>query len=60
MPGDAIAPNAGRGLHCAYTGVGGEGYEHKTVNNKVHFVDPTTKATTNHIERMWKEAKQKK
>lgn len=34
-------------------------YEHKTIHHKLNFVDPTTKARTNHVERMWKEAKQR-
>ena len=29
------------------------GYQHFTVNHKYHFVDPTTKVHTQHIERLW-------
>ena len=34
-------------------------FTHRTVNHYENFVDPTTGATTNHVERMWKEVKQK-
>lgn len=34
-------------------------YTHHVVNHQVNFVDPLTGATTNHIERWWKECKQK-
>ena len=34
-------------------------YVHHTVNHTQNFVDPNTGATTNHVERWWKEAKQK-
>ena len=55
LPGTTVVSDCWR----AYSGIGGEGYEHKTVNHKLHFIDPTTKATTNHVERMWKEVKQR-
>lgn len=34
-------------------------YIHQTVNHQLHFVDPITGCTTNHIEAMWKNAKRK-
>lgn len=34
-------------------------YTHQTVNHTVNFVDPVTQACTNHVENMWKKAKQK-
>jgi hypothetical protein len=34
-------------------------YIHETVNHTENFVDPITGATTNHIERMWCEAKRR-
>ena len=34
-------------------------FTHRTVNHSQNVVDPTTGATTNHVERMWKEVKQK-
>ena len=55
LPGTTVVSDCWR----AYTGLGGEGYKHKTVNHKVHFIDPMSKATMNHVERMWKEAKQR-
>ncbi|KAK3882920.1 hypothetical protein Pcinc_012737 [Petrolisthes cinctipes] len=36
-----------------------EGYQHLTVNHSVNFVDPTTLAHTNTVERLWREVKLK-
>ncbi|KCZ81757.1 hypothetical protein H312_00797 [Anncaliia algerae PRA339] len=33
------------------------GYEHYTVNHSRNFVDPHTRATTNHVESMWQKVK---
>ena len=46
-------------LWLAYGGIRvlPEGYNHLQVNHSVHFVDPDTKACTNHVENMWKNAK---
>jgi transposase-like protein len=37
-----------------------EGYEHKTVNHSLHFVDPVTHTHTQNIENMWMCIKRKK
>ena len=55
LPGTTIVFDCWR----AYAGLKREGYEHKIVNHKVNSVDPTSKGTANHAERMWKEAKQR-
>lgn len=55
QPGSTVVSDCWK----AYNKVGGEGYRHLKVNHQVHFVDPQMKATTNHVERMWKEAKQR-
>nr|KAI8752445.1 transposase [Biomphalaria glabrata] len=34
-------------------------YQHNVVNHRMHFVDPATDPTTNHVEKMWKSMKQK-
>ena len=46
-------------LWAAYNAVGNVGYQHLTVNHSIHFVDPQTLATTNHVDSMWSCAKQR-
>ena len=41
----------------AYNCLDNEGYSHLTVNHSVNFVDPDTRAHTNNIERVWRDAK---
>ena len=41
----------------AYNCLSKEGYQHLTVNHSINFVDPTTAAHTNTVERRWREAK---
>lgn len=43
----------------AYDRLGNAGYNHLRVNHRYNFVNPITGATTNHVERMWKEAKRR-
>ena len=44
-------------LWGAYRTVNNLGYQHLTVNYRLHFIDPVTHATTNHVESMWCRAK---
>ncbi|KAJ1526458.1 hypothetical protein ONE63_009591 [Megalurothrips usitatus] len=41
----------------AYNSLNAEGYTHLTVNHSKNFVDPTTSANTQTIERMWRDAR---
>jgi hypothetical protein len=57
IPGTEIHSDGWR----AYSGIAGiqvdPPYTHRVVNHNENFVDPETRATTNHVERMWCEAK---
>jgi transposase-like protein len=44
---------------AAYNGIAAMGFNHQTVNHSINFVDPTTGAHTQHIERAWKAAKER-
>jgi transposase-like protein len=53
LPGTTVMSD----LWAAYNTVANLGYTHFTVNHQVHFVDPVSWATTNHIESLWQKAK---
>ena len=55
LPGTTVISDMWRAYDC----LGERGYQHLRVNHSINFVDPHTGATTNHVERMWKEAKQR-
>lgn len=44
---------------AAYNGITTAGYQHQTVNHSYNFVDPTTGAHTQNVERMWRTAKER-
>ena len=44
-------------LWGTYRTVNNLGYQHLTVNQRLHFIDPVTHATTNCVELMWYRAK---
>lgn len=54
-PGTTIISDCWKAYNCLEE----KGYKHLTVNHSVNFVDPTTLAHTNNIERLWREAKSK-
>lgn len=43
----------------AYNCLSESGFKHLTVNHSVNFVDPSTKAHINTVERLWREVKSK-
>lgn len=55
IPGSTVVSD----LWGAYQTINNRGYVHLTVNHRLHFVDPITHATTNHVESMWCRAKQR-
>ena len=46
-------------MWAAYGGIAAMGFNHLTVNHKLHFVDPQTGAHTQHVERSWKSGKER-
>jgi transposase-like protein len=54
-PGASIISDEWR----AYRGIQAQGYAHLTVNHSRNFVDPTTGAHTQNIERSWRSAKER-
>ncbi|KAK3852955.1 hypothetical protein Pcinc_040477 [Petrolisthes cinctipes] len=54
-PGSIIISDCWKAYNCLQD----EGYQHLTVNHSVNFVDPTTLAHTNTVERLWREVKLK-
>ena len=55
LPGTTVISD----LWGAYNTVANLGHQHLTVNHSIHFVDPITHATTNHVESVWQKAKEK-
>jgi len=52
-PGTTIMSDCWKAYNCLQS----EGYQHLTVNHSYNFVDPDTKAHTQHIERAWRETR---
>lgn len=55
QPGSTIISDCWKAYNC----LSEHGYKHLTVNHSLNFVDPSTLAHTNNIERLWREAKTK-
>uniref|UniRef100_A0A2C9KR82 OTU domain-containing protein n=1 Tax=Biomphalaria glabrata TaxID=6526 RepID=A0A2C9KR82_BIOGL len=53
LPGTTIMSDCWRSYDC----LSSEGYRHLTVNHSYNFVNPETKAHTQHIERLWREVR---
>ncbi|XP_071579865.1 uncharacterized protein [Temnothorax nylanderi] len=53
LPGTTIMSDCWRSYNC----LNSEGFQHLTVNHSVNFVDPDTRAHTQHIERVWREVR---
>ncbi|KAK0051785.1 OTU domain-containing protein 4 [Biomphalaria pfeifferi] len=53
LPGTTIMSDCWRSYNC----LNSEGYRHLTVNHSYNFVNPETKAHTQHIERLWREVR---
>jgi len=53
LPGTTIISDCWKAYDC----LGNEGYTHLNVNHSVNFVDPTTGAHTQNIERVWREVR---
>jgi hypothetical protein len=54
-PGTTIVSD----MWASYSTLNDEGFNHLTVNHSLHFVDPVSFATTNHVESTWQKMKQK-
>lgn len=55
LPGTTVVLDLWRAYHT----LGNLGYQHLTVNHAIHFVEPQTDATTNHVEALWNVAKRR-
>jgi hypothetical protein len=54
-PGTTIVSD----MWASYSTLNDESFNHLTVNYSLHFVDPVSFATTNHVESTWQKMKQK-
>ena len=52
-PGTTIISDCWRAYNC----LSERGYEHLTVNHSINFVDPDTGASTQNIERVWRDVR---
>lgn len=55
LPGTTIMSD----MWAAYNGINNGGFAHLTVNHSYNFVDPTSGAHTQNIERLWRSAKER-